>query len=124
MLATYMPAPHLKYSRQMTKWECERVTELVDIADAEYLASNMKGTRAYQPGWALLVQRTLACFFLVIRGTVNKGDLVLNLDAISTELESGVTLHAGMQKQHSGSPRTFTLYSRTTRRIMLPNLTS
>lgn len=98
MLATYMPAPHLKYSRQMTKWECERVLELVDIADAEYLASNMKGTRAYQPGWALLVRRNLGCFFLVIRGTVNKGDLVLNLDAISAELETGITLHSGMQK--------------------------
>lgn len=98
MLATYMPTPHLKYSRKITKWEFERMMELIDVADAEYLASNMKGTRAYQPGWILLVQRTMMRFFLVIRGTVNKGDLVLNLDAISTELDSGVTIHSGMQK--------------------------
>lgn len=98
MLATYMPTPHLKYSRKTTKWEFERMVELIDASDAEYLESNMKGSRAYQPGWILLVQRTMMRFLLVIRGTVNKGDLVLNLDAISKELDNGVTIHSGMQK--------------------------
>ncbi|TNJ29454.1 Lipase [Giardia muris] len=96
LVLTYTPNLRTTYRKALTREELGRIIELSNVIKGVVLAHSLRCRLKYEPVWVLLADHRRMRFVVVVRGTQDLGDVLIDGEVTPVELLDRYYIHKGM----------------------------